>query len=307
MDETGNPKALNFGLIFGGILLIGIIIAILITRSTDEGMYKQLKNGDLEDKKEAIEYFVESGDDFAMTALSEALQDQDVFVRVTAAEMLGNLNNEKSVELLADALYHDKVARVSDAAIKSLTQIGGKACADLLIPVLEDEDSDLRISAITALGKIGDESHVEPLIKLLTGTYGSVADTTIEALISLGSKAVPALAAELNSRQNQSTRIVYILCNIDDPQAYDVLAARCDGDPQFVAENYKLFIKRGHAGDEVMLVEALMSCGTESMAEDYLNCGNGTLEDAAKEWADQNGYYVLFGSSSSNGITWGQD
>ena len=91
MDETDNLKAHRFGLIFGDIILVGIIIAIILTRPTDEGMYNQLKSGDLEDKKDAIVYFVESGDDFAITALFEALQDQDVFVRVAAAEMLGDL------------------------------------------------------------------------------------------------------------------------------------------------------------------------------------------------------------------------
>ena len=198
-----------------------------------------------------------------------------------------------------------------DAAIKSLIRIGGKAAADSLVPVLYDNDnSDLWVSAITVLGTIGDESHAEPLVKMLSCPVGAVSDATVEALITLGSKAIPALAAELNNPEalrSTSQKILYSLCNIDDPQADSVIAARCEGDSQFVADNYKLFIQHGHAGDEAMLIEALMTCGSVFMAENYSNCGNKQLEDAAKEWAEQNGYFVSYNFNDvSADCVWGE-
>ena len=40
------------------------------------------------------------------------------------------------------------------------------------------------------------------------------------------------------------------------------------------------------------------------MAEDFLNCGNIQLEEAAKNWAEENGYSVV-SSGFGGGPIWG--
>jgi len=307
MDQYGNTNSFKAGLIIVGVFVIAIILLIVLVRPTDEGMYEQLKSGNTEQRTDAVVYFVRSGDDFAITALIEALDDQEEAIRIAAVEALGNLKNEKAIEPLADVLANDKSDSVREAALTALANIGTKSCADLLVPFIEKGPTEMRIKTIASLAKIGDESHAAAIVNQLKSAIREVYNAAADALISMGSTAMKPLVAELNNPESRCKKLVYIFCNIDDPQASSVLDARCDGDPQFVADNYTEFILRGRAGDEVMLIEALMTCGDVTMAENYLNCGNEQLEDAAEEWADQNGYIVTFNFHGSSACVWGKD
>jgi hypothetical protein len=44
---------------------------------------------------------------------------------------------------------------------------------------------------------------------------------------------------------------------------------------------------------ETVLVEALEKHGTKKMAEDFLNCENRRLEEAARRWGEMHGYPVI--------------
>jgi HEAT repeat protein len=52
------------------------------------------------------------------------------------------------------------------------------------------------------------------------------------------------------------------------------------------------------------LEHILFASGTKEMAETYLNCGQGTLEEAARLWASEHGYTILPVGGSSP-VTWG--
>jgi len=270
-------------------------------------MYAQLKSGSVEEKIDAVQYFADDGGDYAVTVLIEALDDEDVKVRTEAAFVLGWLKSERAVEPLADTLYNDTDLSVRTSALNALLDIGGDAAANSLIPIAQEKQAELRLPAIAGLGEIGSENQVGVLIELLSSKDNRVVDAAADALIDIGSPAVDALIDELNNPDSTCNKVGYALCLIDDPRAISEIDAKCARSIRFVAANYLGLILRGKAGDETILVKALMTRGTVSMAENYLNCGNETLEYAAKEWANQNGYYVLFDSSSSNGITWGQD
>jgi len=55
-----------------------------------------------------------------------------------------------------------------------------------------------------------------------------------------------------------------------------------------------------------VLCQALHAHGDLEMAEDFLNCENGRLEDAAYKWADDHGYTVSTSPGSHGGPTWGE-
>jgi hypothetical protein len=65
-----------------------------------------------------------------------------------------------------------------------------------------------------------------------------------------------------------------------------------------------LSVKLGISGSEESLCGALEECGDKQMAEDYLNCGSGTLAEAARLWAERRGYHVLRGQGSHR-VKWG--
>lgn len=52
------------------------------------------------------------------------------------------------------------------------------------------------------------------------------------------------------------------------------------------------------------LIEVLNKYDDESMAENFLNCGNAQLEKAARSWASSHGYVVQ--PSSGGGPSWGK-
>ena len=54
------------------------------------------------------------------------------------------------------------------------------------------------------------------------------------------------------------------------------------------------------------LAKALRRLGDLAMAEDFLNCGEPTLEQAAHDWAAANGYEVVT-EVGATGTTWGTD
>jgi hypothetical protein len=62
----------------------------------------------------------------------------------------------------------------------------------------------------------------------------------------------------------------------------------------------------GKTGTEPKLVNALNKYGNVTMAEDYLNCGNTTLEEGAQAWAKKRGYSIISTPGSHGGPIWGE-
>lgn len=65
-----------------------------------------------------------------------------------------------------------------------------------------------------------------------------------------------------------------------------------EGKLDIVANAYLYYIVKVVDGTEAVLIKVLNAYGNENMAEDYLNCGNSILCEAAREWAINHGYEV---------------
>ncbi|MBM3240142.1 hypothetical protein FJZ31_27980 [Candidatus Poribacteria bacterium] len=76
-----------------------------------------------------------------------------------------------------------------------------------------------------------------------------------------------------------------------------------DIDLKKVAEDYKSFIARGEEGTEGLLIFVLQRYGSETMAEDFFNCGNSKLAEAARRWAERHGYSIP-SESKREAIPW---
>jgi len=64
------------------------------------------------------------------------------------------------------------------------------------------------------------------------------------------------------------------------------------------------YIRRGETARIPELRDLLLRYGDKSLAEDYLNCGNSRLHDAAVEWSQKRGFRIGSGYGS-NRVTWG--
>jgi hypothetical protein len=69
---------------------------------------------------------------------------------------------------------------------------------------------------------------------------------------------------------------------------------------------YLAIIRIGQSNTERALVTALNTFGYEQMAVDYLNCGNATLDKAARAWAAKHGYVVYTTPGGGGQVTWGK-
>jgi len=106
-------------------------------------------------------------------------------------------NND--VKSLIEALgYKDEVALVRWGVVEALGEIGDDRAVEPLIKALKDED--VRMVVLWALGNIGDERAVKPLIEVLKGdgtpNYSVIWRAT-DALVTIGEPAVEPLILAL--------------------------------------------------------------------------------------------------------------
>jgi HEAT repeat protein len=96
---------------------------------------------------------------------------------------------EEEIRVLERALAHDR-PQVRRAAIEALAQAGGQAASDAVVFALADEEHDVQLAAVRALGRLG---RADSLVGVVADTRDPV--LTAAALRALG-EADPTLAVE---------------------------------------------------------------------------------------------------------------
>ncbi len=140
----------------------------------------------------------------------EALKDSDSGVRQAAAATLGQLGYTRAVEPLLVAL-EDNGSRVREQAAAALVSLGwrpvdetqsallavaqrdwdravslGSAAVEPLVTAIRDNNSQVRVQAAEALGRLGDPRAVEPLIEVLKDIGSAVSQAAFRALRRIG-------------------------------------------------------------------------------------------------------------------------
>jgi len=113
------------------------------------------------------------------------LKDPHWLNRKYAAEVLGELKDQRAVDPLVDALT-DEVGDVRQRAYDSLIKLGGIS-APSLIPLLVSEEDDIRQSATEILRKIGKPA-VEPLATALSDADERLKTRILKVLDRMGYK-----------------------------------------------------------------------------------------------------------------------
>lgn len=156
-----------------------------------------LKDGNPAVRKNAALLLGRIADSRSIGALGFALKDENVSVRKAVIEALSSMGTEESVRYLVFALT-DEDRHIRAAAALSLGVIGAKLSEDAagtaagdsifgpLVLLLADVDDSARVSAIRALGIMGDKKAVPQLIGTLTDRNGFIVTTAMEALGKLG-------------------------------------------------------------------------------------------------------------------------
>lgn len=155
-------------------------------------------------------------------------------VRAAACWLLGVLAAPGAVLPLHSAL-HDADPRVRQAAARALGELGDVTSTRALLDALERETvGEVRCAVVYALGLLGDERALEPLLLVLRGT-GEQAQTramAAEALADLRlARAIDPLIAALSDPEPQVRFFtVFALGEIGDERALPELLRLAEGE-----------------------------------------------------------------------------
>lgn len=141
-------------------------------------------------------------------------------------------------------------------------------------------------------------------LELRKAAFRKLDDSSLELLSKKSGNQVLGLSAQIRSgRVSWSQAFHGSLKNVigaaamvdyPEPDKDDVLTACHE------------FIRKGDESRINELIYLLNEYGDVSLAEDYMNCGQGTLETAGCEWGQRHGYQCTTGyGSGSNRVRWG--
>ena len=157
-------------------------------------LIEKLKTNDERELDAAIKKLGKIGEP-AIPALMKALQDKNLLVRRSAADVLRQIGRP-AIPDLAKALNNPNADVRSNAAY-ALGRIGAEAKTALpqLVPLLQDSNADVRSNAAYALGRIGAEAKtaLPQLVPLLKDSDANVRSNAAYALGSIGAEAKTAL------------------------------------------------------------------------------------------------------------------
>jgi len=230
------------------------------------------------------------------------LKDPLSFVRETAASVLAEIGDDRAVEPLIAAL-----GDIPQAAALALGDIGDQRAVDPLIDLLSRSDTAIQHTIAWALGELDDPRAAEPLVATLGGHHKWYRQRVAEVLDKLGSKAIIALFAALESGDEDLVEdVVWVLGKMKSLESAVYLTnAIVKEELGLVAQLYTVYIQKGVPNSEDVLIEVLSEHGDVRMATDFLNCGNVKLREAAMQWGKDRGLKVEYRSPMGTELRWG--
>jgi len=140
-----------------------------------------VQEGDVGEKREAIQNLRRLGTPEAVQALSLALGDDDPRVRRAALEALSQIGGDEALAAIASASAHDD-ARVRADATHALAMVDGYSSVEYLNLALHDESPMVRSAAIDSLGDIGDERSIAVIQQALQDPDPAVRERALEVI-----------------------------------------------------------------------------------------------------------------------------
>jgi HEAT repeat protein len=266
-----------------------------------EALIAGLNDQDDEIRLSAVNSLKQIGDEHATKLLITVLKDKNTDVRISAASALGQIGGGHAAMALIDAL-NDKNAKVRESVTYALRKIDDDAIAEIsetaverLIAALKDPVSDIRKVMVRALGQMGDDRALEPLVEALqdesnevrqsaalaleklnwnpdksgTGAHFWIAKQQWDKCVEIGSPAVEPLISMLrHPHENVRHSVVNALVQIGKDRTLDALYLASKNKNEIIRRNavYTL-VKMGEDRIVRDLIELLKSHSQEVRAE----------------------------------------
>ncbi|WP_048189335.1 HEAT repeat domain-containing protein [Methanocella conradii] len=189
-----------------------------------------------------------------------------------AANEIRHKNDMKAVESIIQRFHSGGLYTGYDldmAAINGLYEIG-YATVEPLVKCLDSEDTRVQANAAYALGKIGDERAVQPLINHLEAASLEMRSHISDALIKIGRASIPALIKLLDSKDRELKWIA----------AYSLARIGADSEAALLEA---LRLRGPEASEEI--IYALGIAGRSASFKPLYEIYSSTKDDSVKAWA----------------------
>ncbi len=138
---------------------------------------------------------------------------------------------KKDIRGLIKSLDYRDDPAVRQAAIQALGKLGTEEAIEPLVSLLDDEDTAIRVSVIHALGHIGSSKVIDPLVRGLESRDPHIYTAAAQALGHMDTpKAVEPLIAAIKSKKDDISEVAFesiaqIIAHVQDSSKRDKLIA----------------------------------------------------------------------------------
>lgn len=216
---------------------------------TSESVEQLLNSEDFGDRIKGINQLLQLEAETAFNLIIPLINDKNVRVRyavVSKLDTLGNVNRQKSLELLRDRLLNDPEADVKAAAADA---IGGlkltEAFPDLEKLYQETSDWLIQFSILACLGEFGDPRGLAILQKALQSENNLLQLAAIGSLGELGNQDAINLLMPFVDNQDWQIRhrLAQAFGRLGGNEAEEILVKLAEDENEVVAEEAKRFIE----------------------------------------------------------------
>jgi HEAT repeat protein len=150
--------------------------------------------------------------------LLEALQDPYYQVRVTAADALGQIRDQRALAPLVNLLIEDEDEEVRSRAAHALGELRNPVTTGVLVRALHDQYPVVRGAAARALGITGNRQGIGPLVALFESGDRATTEDVVWALRMLGADQDLALQASDTTDEGRKKAAETLLARIHEEE-----------------------------------------------------------------------------------------
>lgn len=171
-----------------------------------ESIRVMLDDRDRDVRATALNALIGLGIDDGRALVARSLDDEDGFVRATAAKLAADLQAVDLVATLAGMLQRDSDPIVRQRAAEALKRLAGDEAALALAQALEDPVDRVRMAVVDGVAALDPTLAIPALIRLLGND--PVWEIRAEAAYALGKSGLPESFTALEDRREDSNEFV---------------------------------------------------------------------------------------------------
>jgi hypothetical protein len=253
---------------------------------------------------------MDNNNEVKMAALNR-ITDQNLINRLAFEGELSIVRFEAIIKVTDQNLLYSfalKENLFEKVKVTVLNRLKPNLLAELATAYKETDKKLLIVSLLSDQNELKNIAQNNTIWEVRKAAFKKLNNNSLESLISEAKDPALILSAKIRlgritwseafsdnySSQTTLDQIVGAAAIVDSPKptSYDVVSV-CHK-----------FIQLGDASRIPELINLLNTYGDVSLAEDYMNCGESSLEDAGCKWGRAQGYECTTGNGSSR-VSWG--